>query len=54
MLRRDPAVYALLARWIADSGALLIPARLDLVGGADGAVIGAPRPGLYLADGGDR
>ena len=52
VLRRDPAVYGLLARWIADSGALLIPARLDLVGGADGAVT-ATAQGLYLADGGD-
>jgi hypothetical protein len=50
VLRRDPAVYALLARWIAESGALLMPGQLDLVGATDGAVT-ATAPGLYLAGG---
>ena len=52
VLRRDPAVYALLARWIAESGALLIPSHLDLVGVSDG-VVTATAPGLYAAGGDD-
>jgi hypothetical protein len=52
VLRRDPAVYGLLARWIADSGALLVPARLDLIGTTD-AVVTATAPGLYRAGGDD-
>jgi hypothetical protein len=52
VLRRDPAVYALLARWIADSGALLVPAHLDIIGTTD-AVVTATAPGLYRAGGDD-
>jgi hypothetical protein len=48
VLRRDSAVYALLARWIADTGALTVPAGLGLVGGTD-ATVGAAAPGLYPA-----
>ncbi len=52
VLRRDPGVYALLARWIADSGGLLVPARLDLIGTPDG-VVTATAQGLYQAGGDD-
>ncbi|HZB48633.1 MAG TPA: hypothetical protein VE547_06020, partial [Mycobacteriales bacterium] len=52
VLRRDPAVYALLGRWIADSGGLLMPAGLDLIGATD-AVVTTVAPGLYQAGGDD-
>ena len=48
VLRRDSAVYALLARWIAHSGGLTVPADLAAVGGADPSV-GVLAPGLYPA-----
>jgi hypothetical protein len=48
VLRRDSAVYALLARWLADTGGLRIPAHVDLIGAPD-AVVGTKAPGLYPA-----
>ncbi|HYT09026.1 MAG TPA: hypothetical protein VEL73_00020, partial [Mycobacteriales bacterium] len=46
VLRRDSAVYALLARWIAHSGTLTVPAHLDAIGGAHPSIAVAA-PGLY-------
>ena len=46
VLRRDSAVYALLARWIADTGGLRIPARLEFIGAPD-AVVTTTAPALY-------
>jgi uncharacterized protein (DUF697 family) len=46
VLRRDSAVYALLAHWIANRGGVAIPADLEATGGAD-ATIGVLAPGLY-------
>lgn len=51
VLRRDSAIYALLGRWLADTGGLRIPARLDLLGGAPDALVTARAPGLYPAGG---
>ena len=48
VLRRDSAVYALLGRWLADTGGLRIPARLEYIGAPD-AVVTATAPGLYPA-----
>ena len=49
VLRRDSAVYALLGRWLADSGGLYVPARLQYVGGGTDDVVTATAPGLYPA-----
>ena len=46
VLRRDSAVYALFARWIADTGGLRIPARLEFIGAPD-AVVTTTAPALY-------
>lgn len=48
VLRRDSAVYALFARWIADTGGLRIPARLEFIGAPD-AVVTTTAPALYPA-----
>lgn len=48
VLRRDSAVYALLGRWIADTGGLRVPAHLELIGSPD-AVVTTTAPGLYPA-----
>jgi hypothetical protein len=48
ILRRDSAVYALLGRWLSDTGGLYIPARLEFIGAPD-AVVTARAPGLYPA-----
>jgi hypothetical protein len=50
VLRRDSAVYALLARWIADSGSLVVPSHADLIGAPD-ATLAVAAPGLYDAGG---
>ncbi len=47
VLRRDSAVYALLGRWIADTGRLTIPAQLHYVGGSADQVVTATAPALY-------
>ena len=52
VLRRDSAVYALLGRWIADTGGLTIPAQLHCIGGSADHVVTATAPALYPA--GDR
>jgi hypothetical protein len=49
VLRRDSAVYALLGRWIADTGGLTIPAQLHYIGGHTDAVVTATAPALYPA-----
>lgn len=47
VLRRDSGVYALFARWIADSGGLRIPAQLQYIGGGSDQVVTATAQGLY-------
>jgi hypothetical protein len=47
VLRRDSGVYALFARWIADSGGLRIPAQLQYIGGSADQVATATAQGLY-------
>ena len=46
VVRRDPAVYALTAHWIAGHGSLRIPAELAVAGG-NGPLITAGSPGFY-------
>ena len=46
VVRRDPAVYALTAHWIAGHGSLRIPAELAVTGGK-GPLITAGSPGFY-------
>lgn len=52
VLRRDSAVYALLARWIADTGGLALPVDLAAIGGPT-PLAQVASPGFYYA-GGDR
>jgi hypothetical protein len=47
VLRRDSAVYALLGRWVADTGRLTIPAQLHYIGGSGDKVVNATAPALY-------
>ncbi|HST63556.1 MAG TPA: hypothetical protein VLM05_00065 [Mycobacteriales bacterium] len=49
VLRRDSAVYALFARWIADTGGFVIPAQLQYIGGGSDKVVSATAQGLYPA-----
>jgi hypothetical protein len=49
VLRRDSAVYALLGRWIADTGGLTIPAQLHWIGGSTDQTVTATAPALYPA-----
>jgi hypothetical protein len=47
VLRRDSAVYALLGRWVAETGGLTIPAQLHYIGGSADQVVTATAPALY-------
>lgn len=47
VLRRDSGVYALFARWIADTGGFRIPAQLQYIGGSSDRVVSATAQGLY-------
>jgi hypothetical protein len=47
VLRRDSGVYALFARWIADTGGFRIPAELQYIGGSSDRVVSATAQGLY-------
>lgn len=48
VLRRDSAVYALFAHWIAETGALSLSASLQAIGGPDPALFTTATPGFYL------
>jgi hypothetical protein len=50
VLRRDPGTYALTGQWLAEHGALPIPASLAPFGGPDPALT-LDSPGFYAADG---
>ncbi|HEY6747450.1 MAG TPA: hypothetical protein VI357_17240 [Mycobacteriales bacterium] len=47
VLRRDSGVYALFARWIADTGGFTIPGQLEYIGGSPDRVVSATAQGLY-------
>jgi hypothetical protein len=49
VLRRDSGVYALFARWIADTGGFAIPAQLQYIGGSSDRTVSATAQGLYPA-----
>lgn len=51
VLRRDSGVYALFARWIADTGGFRIPAQLQYIGGGSEKVVSATAQGLYPSGG---
>jgi hypothetical protein len=51
VLRRDSAVYALFARWIADTGGFTIPGQLQYIGGGSDKIVSATAQGLYPSGG---